>query len=723
MVFRKTAILFPLAFALTIWGGHPVSGQDDAESAGLRVSSFSVIVDVVVTDKNNRHVTDLAREDFQVYEDGVPQRVEFFQLVSPRRKRAASDNENDAASLGFLEGPEAAELGSPPNLILMLLDYATVEYLNQGYIREAAIEYVRQHLRPNDLMAVFQVGRSLRFLQNLTNDREELTAALSRMDATGSALALDEAVTTMLADDVQTRVETLTASLDTVSAAGDTLGPAGMVAARRLSWELEVAQSLEGLYMAQRSHTRELQGRPVIGAIESIARAVRNVPGRKTLVLFSQGFSVPMTLERRLFRAVDQANKSNLAVYAVDAGGLRFRDPSDEGELYDISARRGGDRARAYGGLSLFDRAREIGSDQKDSTLRYLAAATGGLLIRHTNDFLGALKRIDRDARTHYVLSYQPSNRDFDGGHRPIEVRTRRPGLTVRARSGYWAIPPGASLLSAEEYRSLLRGHELAAEGASLLLFSQTAYFPAEGDRYSVHLAVELPLEEVSPEYREGFWFVDLDLLGLVQDGEGTVVTSFRGPSRVRLSGGRLGEARSLKLESRLELPPGRYAISLLAEEPGTGRRAFQQRSLLLPAGEPGIRMGSLVLGKVDEIVRTEVEDEFTVRSMRVTPSASRTFSIGEELIYLLNVYLPDSEPMNRELELETALFRGGRCVHLQRIPLEIRDLALDPIPHIKLARYLELDGLAAGRYLLKATVLDSTENAGPSTQTAFRVE
>jgi len=88
-----------------------------------------------------------------------------------------------------------------------------------------------------------------------------------------------------------------------------------------------------------------------------------------------------LTLERPLYRAVDLANKSNLAVYAIDAGGLQFKRPKDEGELYDISALRAGDRVKAYGGLSQFDRAREIGSDQKDSTLRYIAAATGGFLV------------------------------------------------------------------------------------------------------------------------------------------------------------------------------------------------------------------------------------------------------------------------------------------------------------------------------------------------------
>jgi hypothetical protein len=75
---------------------------------------------------------------------------------------------------------------------------------------------------------------------------------------------------------------------------------------------------------------------------------------------------------------------------------------------------------------NLCGRAREIGSDQADSTLRFVTAATGGILIRHTNDLFGALQRINNDIRSYYVLTYRPSNVVFDGAFRTIRVKTSR---------------------------------------------------------------------------------------------------------------------------------------------------------------------------------------------------------------------------------------------------------------------------------------------------------
>ncbi|RPJ84775.1 MAG: VWA domain-containing protein, partial [Acidobacteria bacterium] len=412
----------------------------EKERPTLRVDNYSVLVDVVVTDKHNRHVSDLKAEDFLIFEDGEFQDLGTFQMISGRPERTGTQT-----TVRTTEPGTPTETAESPRLIILLLDYATVEYLNQGYVRDAAVQYVKEHMVPGDLIAVFQVGVTLKFLQQFTGSKEQIIEALQGSEVVGSAYALDQETLSEGAQNAQDKSGLLSSSIDSI-VSGSPQGAMGQqaVVVEILNQYMLMAQRLEARYYAQLSHSRQQQSRPIIGAIETIARGVEHLQGRKTLIMFSQGFSVPLALERPFYRCVHVANRSNLAVYAVDAAGLQFKQPKTEQELYDVSAARPGDRKMAYAGISQFDRAREVGTDQKDSTLRYLTSSTGGFLVRHTNDFLSALKRIDADARSHYLLSYRSRRVRFDGEFRTIRVEVKQPGVQVRARPGYWALPPGA---------------------------------------------------------------------------------------------------------------------------------------------------------------------------------------------------------------------------------------------------------------------------------------
>ena len=80
-------------------------------------------------------------------------------------------------------------------------------------------------------------------------------------------------------------------------------------------------------------------------------------------------------------------------------------------------------------------------------TINSLAVDTGGRVIFNTNNIGDALDEIAADTNVYYVLGYQPANLRYDGKYREIEVRVKRPGVTVRARKGYLALPPSKMLM------------------------------------------------------------------------------------------------------------------------------------------------------------------------------------------------------------------------------------------------------------------------------------
>jgi VWFA-related protein len=689
----------------------------------LRVQNISVVVDVVVTGRDNRPVVDLGPEDFEILEDGVVQPIETFRAVSPEGARSGDVLDREQEFSAQTRPDEQLELAREPNLIILLLDYATTEFTNQNYVREAASRYVKERLGPNDLMAVFRVGMSLQFVQGFTNDRVELLAALEKQEAAGSMYAADQALLADFAQTAQDRVELLTTQINSLSGAQGfaPLGSGAIV--DLLNLQLMQAQQIEGTHYANLSYSREQQSRPVIGAIETIARGVRHIPGRKTLIFFSQGFSVPYTVERALYRAIEEANRNNVAVYPIDSGGLQWRAPAMEGELYDISALRAGDRVKAFGGLSQFDRAREIGSDQKDSTLRYIAAATGGLFLRHTNDLLSAMERVDADVRSHYLLTYRPTNLNFDGQFRDIQVKVGEKNLTVRHRSGYWAIPPGASMLSAEEYQSLIAANGKAVRDP-LPLYAHAAHFPAGMGEFDVHLTVEVPNSDVRPQKLDDATFLHVTATGLVLDQFGDVVTSFRGPSRVQVSQKSLETLQMVRFDTRFRLSPGAYSVLVHARDPVSGRASFQQRSLRLEpmAGSPSV--SSLVLAKDSDLTRMRGEDHLSVEGIYLNPTASRRFRSEESLVYLVNLYNPglDGSPRKTRLQLETGIWRHGRLMHRQVEVIQESNVRTHPVPHVQLARFLNLSALQPGAYILRTRLLDEIAESECTSQAAFWV-
>ncbi|HVB37180.1 MAG TPA: VWA domain-containing protein, partial [Vicinamibacterales bacterium] len=140
-------------------------------------------------------------------------------------------------------------------------------------------------------------------------------------------------------------------------------------------------------------------------------------------------------------QVIDLAARSQTRIYSIDPRGLGF--PTDNTQTAGGVARQDPVAQAQSTGLGADDPFSGPGpapTGQPTDGPNSLAADTGGFVIRHTNDFAGALQRIADDTRTYYLLGYHPTNTDFKGRFRRIEVKVRRPGVTVRARRGYLGV-------------------------------------------------------------------------------------------------------------------------------------------------------------------------------------------------------------------------------------------------------------------------------------------
>ena len=279
----------------------PALAQDDDV---VRVKSNLVNIDVIVKDKKGKYVSDLKAEDFTITENGVAQKIEFFDapLLRP-----------DAGK----PGEQLTTTTVPRNYVSLVLDFQTTDVTNLKQVREGAIRYVREQMTDADAVAVLTVTNSLRMLQSFTQDKAKLIACLENLGSSADSKNFEQ-------KDVAENISNLRDFLNSAESAtgGAITTPAGGAAAARVM----IAQRVLQQFIKLRTALSLQQARPVLAALAALAEGLRPIPGKKTLVLFSQGFVTPEVLDWQVQSTIDIANRANVAIYIIDSAGLRAAD-------------------------------------------------------------------------------------------------------------------------------------------------------------------------------------------------------------------------------------------------------------------------------------------------------------------------------------------------------------------------------------------------------------
>jgi hypothetical protein len=313
-----------------------------------------------------------------------------------------------------------------------------------------------------------------------------------------------------------------------------------------------------------------------------------------------------------LKRVIDRANRAGVVLYALDPSGLATTTRS---EGSDIAQRRTPNytneplqRLPVSGGQPMaqtattargdFDsRSRQI--DRQES-LRWLAAQTGGFAIVSQNDINAGIGRIVDDTRGYYLIGLDTS---LAPGMRPdpadLEITTLRPGLHIRARRGRFGpanpddgpLPrPGDSLVAAA----------MSPFSAGALDVRLTALFGHDAEGAHVRAVVDLDPASLmladTGERREGA----VTLLMLVFNGDGDIVTQSREMIPVHLDAAAYERARTQGLRYSVRLPvtrPGGYQVRAAVRDDRSDRVGTGARFVEVPkVGKDTVALSGLIL-------------------------------------------------------------------------------------------------------------------------------
>jgi VWFA-related protein len=408
-----------------------------------------VVLDVVVRDRKGNLVLDLDAADFEVREDGRRQSLGSFQILA--RSFTPAPAPSPVAPAASAESPAAVSTREVPTPVLAFV-FDRMSATGRDLARRAAMAYVAAAPPGATLIGVFAIDLAVHTVQPYTLDRALLPPAVDRAASFGNT-SFGSATTRAESRD---RIDAIARGDAALSSAMQTANNAAglgarATAGRAIRTALNKAQA-ENEVRLQRNLEfleRTQQGYATMSGLRAVVGTLAKVPGRKTVVLFSEGLALPANVEPSFRSLIASANEANVSFYAMDAGGLRIASPTYETgeELRQAGERRlrqmegAGDLAIDGSLTKQLERNEDLLRLDPRSGLGQLADQTGGFLIRDSNDAATSLRRVEEDMRFHYLLSYAPTNDRFDGRYRRITVRVRRRGVNVQARKGYVASP------------------------------------------------------------------------------------------------------------------------------------------------------------------------------------------------------------------------------------------------------------------------------------------
>ena len=419
----------------------PQKTAPESSAQALRVSSRLVQVSVIVRHRG-APVTGLTKDDFTILDQNRPQQIadfseQSFDPAAPAHTHAAGNRSNAIFSNHF--DPDS---GVPNCVTIILLDALNTPRQEMANARLAVVDFLQQ-IQPHDHVALYGLSTNLYVIHNFTNDASSLLAALARSKNANSYQKSSSEI----------------ADLDT----GNDNIDAFMLSAEQHAADMQTVNRAE----------------MTANVLASIANSLVNVPGRKNLVWVSGSFpfqigtgtsaddpqaksAVPSmggsspnhsnaagpdnTVQYRTFlkeieAAAEAVNNANLAIYPVDARGL-IGSSNTSADVRSPMPRPGSSAARSRRPTAT---TQVTPPRENFDTMNELADRTGGRAFYNTNDIPHSLRQAVDDARDSYALDYYPSDTQWDGTFHSIKVEVKRPGVDVRFRKGYFAIPDAST--------------------------------------------------------------------------------------------------------------------------------------------------------------------------------------------------------------------------------------------------------------------------------------
>src|SRR5262245_13426177 len=285
----RNALATLLAIALT--GAQPVTTycQSQGDQGKVKITTGEVLLDMVVRDKKGRLVKDLKASDVEVYEDGAPQKLESFRLITRADEAEANKSKTAAGAGDQTKQPVVPESGF--STVAMVFDNLNPD--NRRFACQAAKAYANENIKSKDYVGVFALGLSLAPVQSFTRDMELTKKAIDQVET----IAYNSNIKPGTGQDLINKAEKMP----------DLQDPSGKLWALFQSKMVEAYEKLE----------LQRKGLVTVNSLMAIIEAQKDLAGRKAILFFADEVAITPETNQQFADLTSAANKANVTIYTV----------------------------------------------------------------------------------------------------------------------------------------------------------------------------------------------------------------------------------------------------------------------------------------------------------------------------------------------------------------------------------------------------------------------
>jgi VWFA-related protein len=682
---RPTWLLASIAAAATVTlaaqqAPQPPPPSDSQPPITFRAEINYVEVDARVVDKDGAFVGGLTAADFQVLEDGKPQKIDAFSFVNIPVAR----QERPLFAKAPIESDVVTNLdGYDGRVYVLVLDDQHTNPLRSQRTKQAARTFVQRYIGANDMAAVVYTSGRSDVAQEFTSSQRRLLTAVDKF----MGRKLRSSTLERLEEESRTR------------------------------GTRQQGDRIDDPFDQERAYT----ARTTLDSLRNLANYLSGISGRrKAIIYFSEGIDYDIydvfgtggasTVLQASRDVVAAATRANVAIYGIDPRGLGAM-ADDMIEVQDMPQ----DASLGLGMTSFGDEAR-----RSQDSLRVLSSETGGFAVVNQNDMASQFEKVVADNSQYYLLGYYSNSTKRDGKFHKIEVKVGRPGLTVRSRKGYVnariGAPPKDDGKTAPELRAAMLS---PLPMTALPLALNAAVFKGPEGKGAVVLSTlvggrDLPLVE-----KNGTFNNDLEVALSVADYGGknypgdraTLTLALKPESVPRLRAG------GFRILNAIDLPPGRYLLRAAAREGNSQKAGSVLYDLDVPDfSKEKLSISSVALTSAASAMVPTAKPKDPLAKMLPGPLTTyRDFVAGDELALFVEIY-DNTGKAPHKVAIEASLkSEGGQSVFQTTEDRDSSELAGGPGGYGFTAR-IPLKDVPPGLYVLR---VQGTARIGDQPQVA----
>ena len=698
----------------------PASGQERRKSAEqseevVRVRSELVQTDVTVLDKRGRFVDGLKPEQFELKVDGRDVPVSFFE-------RVVAGSASEAAQLAAAAPHEAeatakteSKRALPPSpargrVIFFFGDDVHLAGDSLARARKSLTRFVEEQMVEGDLVAVVSASGQVGFLQQLTDNKAVLRAAIARLTSRRESDSYSNKVymSEVDANRIQNhRDRELFAYLVEATANEYQMGPETAA--------LIVRDRVRQINM----NTRMAESRTLAGLM-GLMRSSAPLAGRKLVFFISDGFVIDYKKSNGpdVMRLVtEEAARVGAVVYSLDARGT-IGQPTTDASRTDYP-----EFDNRTSGRDFFD------EKMSREPLETLAADTGGRAFLDNNAFNEAFAQAVAESSDYYLIAWRPDTELQRAGRSRVEITVRgRPDLRVQLRRRYFVAPSEKNAATVEKSAATVEKKSGASAAPSVedeMRSALASLYPRrelplalsvgylDAPQKGTVLAASMQLDGEMLDFGEQGEGAQVDILGIALDDRGSFAT-FKQVLSVTRDALEKSGGRFVQWSQQLQLPPGLYQVRVAARDRRSGRTGSQSQWVEIPAASPGtVSLSSVFLASPK-----------AGGAQSAPVNVTRRFARGARLRFQSFVYGASTGETSADLSAAASVVRDGATV----LALPPRGLSKDAAAAVDPSRIpfsgeLSLEGLPAGRYVLRVSASDARTKSSATQQTEFTIE